>query len=467
MITLVLPDETLKDISANSLNPLETAGVILASIVEDNSGRGDIRLLAREIQWVPPQCYTIRETCEMTITSEGYVQALARAESIGAICLWVHTHPGMGGVPLPSVRDARVDTQLAGLFRLRSGSPYYGTVIFSPRETGMTFTGYLQAEGCPPQPIDRIWQVGPRWRSIHCYKSVVAPDEDVLGGIFDRNVRAFGPVVQKTLRELTFAVIGCGGTGSVVAEQLVRMGARKILLVDPKCLSESNLTRVYGSYASDVGRSKVEILREHLLKIAPDLDCRIESSTVTIRATARLLANCDVIFGCTDDNAGRMVLSRLSSYMLIPVIDCGVLLSSRLDGLLTGIHGRVTVLYPGAPCLQCRGRLDMQRASAELLPPGERERLAYEGYAPALGDIEPAVVPFTTMVAASAVGELLERLIGYGVEPIPSEVLLRLHDREMSSNIGMPKEHHFCHPESGLLGAGITTPFLGKTWGEH
>src|ERR1700676_5505964 len=97
MITLVLPDEILKDISANSLNPLETAGVMLASIVEDNSGRGDIRILAREMHWVSSQCYTIREPDQMTITSEGFVHALARAESIGAISLWALPHPVLKG----------------------------------------------------------------------------------------------------------------------------------------------------------------------------------------------------------------------------------------------------------------------------------------------------------------------------------------------------------------------------------
>jgi molybdopterin/thiamine biosynthesis adenylyltransferase len=459
-----MPDYLLQEVREASLNRLETAGVLLASIITDED-TGNIRLLGREIQWVPAQCYVVRECDEMTITSEGYVHALARAESIGAVCLWLHTHPGSYGVPLPSVRDAKVDELLAELFRLRSGSPYYGTVIFSPRDTGIAFSGYIQAEGADLQAIDRILAIGSRLRLVQSFSFTEKPGREILGGMFDRNIRAFGSAVQNTLRELTFAVIGCGGTGSAVAEQLVRMGARKIMLVDPKCLTETNLTRVYGAYASDVGRPKVEVTRDHLLRIAPELDCRVEISIVTNKATARRVANSDVIFGCTDDNAGRMILSRLSTYMLMPVFDCGVLLSSGANGILSGIDGRVTVLHPGAPCLLCRGRIDLQKMASELLPDDEREHLVKEGYAPALGGSEPSVVAFTTMVAASAVSELLERLIGYGIDPAPSEVLLRLHDREMSTNIAVPKEKHFCHPESGLLGAGITTPFLGRVWG--
>jgi len=88
---------------------------------------------------------------------------------------------------------------------------------------------------------------------------------------------------------------------------------------------------------------------------------------VTAEHAARRLAGCDVVFGCTDDNAGRLVLSRLPTYYLTPVIDMGVLLSSD-NGRLTGIDGRVTVVSPGSACLVCRGRIDLARAGSEQLP---------------------------------------------------------------------------------------------------
>ena len=96
--------------------------------------------------------------------------------------------------------------------------------------------------------------------------------------------------------------------------------------------------------------------------------------------------------------------------------------------------------------------------------PEERRRLADEGYAPALGETEPAVVAFTTMTAAVAVSELLERLIGYGESPRPSEVILRLHDRALSTNAADPAPHHYCHPDAGKLGRGDTEPFLEQVW---
>ncbi|MEQ1935463.1 MAG: ThiF family adenylyltransferase, partial [Fimbriimonadaceae bacterium] len=125
---------------------------------------------------------------------------------------------------------------------------------------------------------------------------------------------------------------------------------------------------------------------------------------------------------------------------------------------------RVTTVVPGQACLLCRGRIDVARAGAEFMTPNERRRLEGEGYAPALGRVEPSVVTFTTMAAATAVGELLERLIGYGPSPRPSEVLVRVHEREISTNIAAPRTGHYCNERSGKVGAGMTEPFLELAW---
>ena len=108
--------------------------------------------------------------------------------------------------------------------------------------------------------------------------------------------------------------------------------------------------------------------------------------------------------------------------------------------------------------------MDLVRAAAEMRTPDERQRLENEGYAPALGAVEPAVVAFTTMTAAAAVSEMLERLIGYGASPRPSELLLRLHDRETSTNSAAPRSGHYCDPAIGKLGRGDTEPFLEQVW---
>jgi ThiF family len=455
--TLVLTDhigDRLRELAADDI---ETGGVLLARLVQADSG--DRRLLARELIEVPEDAYERREAQQLLIRSEGYVPALAIAETTGCVPIWFHTHPGNDSSPAPSRHDREVDDALSDLFRLRADSPYYGALIVGLSDQAIAFTGSLH-DGETASPINRLWVVGPRLTLHHAS----GLDREELPDLYDRNIRAFGGAVQRVLGDLRVAIIGCGGTGSAVAEQLVRLGVRDIQLVDPDELSDSNVTRVYGSRLKDVGRPKVHVLSEHLSNIMPSLYIRAVQSTTTIEETARLLIDADAVFSCTDDNAGRMVLSRLASYLMVPVIDCGVLLSSDADGHLDGIYGRVTVLHPGQACLVCRGRVDLARARSEMLAPEERSRLVGEGYAPALPGVEPAVVAYTTAVAGAAVAELIERLTHYGVDPVPSEILLRLHDRELSTNNQEPLDGHYCDPAAGKIGLGITSPFLEQTW---
>jgi hypothetical protein len=458
IVSIVVPQTMAEEIHSVANLSRETAGVMLAGVAQ--APNGDFKLLGRYLRWVDESAYSRREWDGLIIRSEGYVHALAEAETLGATCIWVHTHPGEGSTPRPSEQDKIVDREIADLFRLRSGSPYYGALIFSLRSSELAFTGHLQCEGRKASHIERLWAVGDRWRLTRAFDSVLPP----LSAIYDRNVRAFGSAIQQTLGDLRIGIVGCGGTGSAVGEQLVRLGVRHLILIDPDQLSESNLTRVYGSAMSDVGQPKVQVLARHLKSIAPDLCCETAQSMVTLESAARRLIGCDVAFGCTDDNAGRLVLSRLATYLLIPVVDSGVLLSSDANGHLTGIDGRVTVLSPGQACLVCRGRIDLARAGAELLTPDERRSREDEGYAPALRRTEPAVVAFTTLIGATAVTELLERLIGYGPDLRPSEVLVRCHEREISTNVSLPQEGHYCHPSSHKLGIGMTRPFLEQTW---
>lgn len=456
-VTLVLPDPITNDLIRASALPDETAGVLLAR--RHRSATGDTRLLGRALHWAPPQAYRHRSSSAMSITPDGYVRALALAERDGSVPIWVHTHPG--GSPVPSDRDRVVDRAIADLFRLRSGSECYATVIAAPNGASLHLTGTLQEEGMKTKPIDRFWEVGDRW---HLQPAYASEPYRIDVAMFDRSVRAFGDAVQRTIGMLKIAIVGAGGTGSSVAEQVVRLGARDLLLVDADTLSASNVTRVYGSTPEQVGVSKVLVLRQHLRAIAPDISCRTINGMCTSESVARELAGVDLIFGCTDDNAGRLVLSRLSTYYLVPVIDVGVLLSSDEGGELTGIDGRVTILSPGNACLLCRNRIDTARAAAEMQTPRERKRLADEGYAPALGGVEPAVVTFTTMVASAAVNELLERLVGYGDPRRPGEMLLRIHDRETSTNVAAPNPGHYCHAGQNKWGAGDTTPFLEQIW---
>lgn len=454
-LTLRTAEDIYDEMLALAVAPVETAGVLLTRLVPVDESRAV--LLAVALVPVPNDAYEIRTDRSLQITSDGYVHALKLARDRGLVALWVHSHPGDGAVVRPSVHDQVVNAELEGLFADRTGSGEYGYLVLGHEGGSLTFTGALA--GPLFGPISRLSVIGQRL----VFRSAQDAPGAAVDELFDRHIRAFGSQIQKMIGTLTVAVVGAGGTGSAVAEQLIRLGVRTVVLLDPDDLSQSNTTRVYGSTPQDVGRSKVDVLGDHLERIAEGVTTvRIRDSVVR-EDVARALTGADVVFGCTDDNAGRLRLSRLPYFHLVPVIDCGVLLDASTDGMIRGIFGRVTTVLPGAACLMCRGRVDPLLAEAETRTEAEQRKLVKEGYAPSLPGVEPAVVAFTTMVAAAAVNELLERLVGYGNPDRPSELLLRIHDRAISLNEESPQAGHYCDPAHPKVGTDLDM-YLGLNW---
>lgn len=462
-VALVVTEDQFAQVRAAAEDSLESGAVLLG--VPQQTANG-LRFLLTDIRWVPDEAYLERREDALLVSNAGFVPALAEAEERDLVALWMHTHPGQQGDPTPSRNDRLVDSEIEDLFRLRTGSAYYGSVVISPRADSVAFTGTIGHSDVSDGPADftRMVVVGQGLRLLGAHGIRGEGPDEREADLFSRNVAAFGGAVQAALGQLRVGVVGAGGTGSAVAEQLVRLGVRHLLVVDPDELDDSNTTRVYGSTPGDVGRNKAAVLADHLKAIAPDADIRSVADSLNSLDAARLAAGSDVVFGCTDDNSGRAVLCRIAAYARVTVVDCGVQLSSDDDGTLSGIDGRVTLLRPGAPCLICRGRVDLARAAAEQMSHAEHQRLAAEGYAPDLPGVQPAVITFTTAVAAQAVTELLEMLTGFGPTPRPSEVLLRLHDREMSTNVAEPRPGHFCHPDNSPVAVANAEPFLGKTW---
>lgn len=454
-ITLRLPDGLHDRLLAMATATVETGAVLLAHLTHTDASTA--LLLGTELIDVPDDAYEIRTDRALQITSDGYVHALKTARSQGMIAIWVHSHPGNHSIPRPSIHDAHVNDELQPLFADRTATDQYGYLVVSHTDGALTYTGALT--GPVSGPIRGLSVTGERWLFRADYDSATGHDR----GLFDRNIRAFGDGIQTAISTVTVAIVGAGGTGSAVAEQLTRLGVRSFILIDPDTLSNSNTTRVYGSGPDDVGRPKVEVLGDHLERIARDVRIeRIRGSVVT-EAIARALLRADVVFGCTDDNAGRLRLSRLPYYYLTPVIDCGIQIDADTTGIISGIFGRVTTLFAGAACLNCRHRIDLRLADAETRTVEDQRRLQKEGYAPALPGVEPAVVAFTTLVAATAVAEFLERLVGYGETPTPTELILYIHDRVVRGNIEHPAAAHYCDPNTRRIGTDRDM-FLGLNW---
>lgn len=327
------------------------------------------------------------------------------------------------------------------------------------RPQGVRFGGHLPGPDGTTVDLHAVRVVDHRLRLF-----IVDGDAVDQVQVFDRQIRAFGPAGQELLRHLRVGVVGAGGTGSAVAEQLIRLGVGTILTIDDDVVSEdgSNVTRIYGSMLADRGSPKVDIVKRTADRVGLDTDVIAVRGTVNDVGTARLLRRCDVVFGCTDDNRGRVTLSRLAYWYLTPLIDMGVQLDS--DGTtLRSIDGRITYVGPGAPCLFCRGRINQTVLQAELLPADEREARIAERYAIGLPERDPAVIAYTTAVAALGVAELLNRLFAVDATPAATEMIVQFHLRRIGTNRRAAIPGHWCSQPANLA-AGDAEPFLGLTW---
>jgi molybdopterin/thiamine biosynthesis adenylyltransferase len=286
-----------------------------------------------------------------------------------------------------------------------------------------------------------------------------------------RQLDALG-IVHDRLRQLIVAVVGCGGTGSPIAEQLVRMGVSVVILIDSKLLSTpSNVRRVFGSRLWDLNpadpRPKVKVVGDHLDGIGLDTKVRRIHGDVRCEDVFRILLDADVVICGTDTHGSRAVVNELASTYMMPVIDLGVRVGSKKNGDLTGLLAEVRILTPTTPCLWCRGTINADVIRAENLPDDERRKLEREGYVVrGIGEPAPSVTALTVMGSGLATSALLALLSESG-ESAPSGYWVDgfLGD---SSEVGLetPAPNCRCRKRIGL-GDSAPIPFLMSTQAEE
>jgi molybdopterin/thiamine biosynthesis adenylyltransferase len=244
--------------------------------------------------------------------------------------------------------------------------------------------------------------------------------DSMTAAAFDRQALAFGQALNRDLATLRIGIIGCGGTGSAVAMLLARLGVGQIVLFDNDIVDRTNLNRLHGARQADADamRPKVEVVARSITELGLGVRVVPIEAWVGDPGCRDALRSCDLLFGCTDDNEGRLFLNRLAFFYLIPVIDVGLAIDVSHAEIpeVKSLDGRVTVVMPPYVCLSCRGVIDHVAARDEALRrsnPAEYERRKAEAYVAGEGDPRPAVVTFTTEVATMAVNEMLHRLQGF------------------------------------------------------
>lgn len=123
-------------------------------------------------------------------------------------------------------------------------------------------------------------------------------------------------------------VVGTGGVGGYAAEMLVRAGTGRLTLIDEDEVGESNINRQLPALHSTVGRPKVEVLRERLLDINPELDIRAERTYITEdlllsdAALSLIPPTADFVVDAIDTLSPKIALIQYCLKNALPLVSC-------------------------------------------------------------------------------------------------------------------------------------------------
>ncbi len=210
-------------------------------------------------------------------------------------------------------------------------------------------------------------------------------------------VRGVGLKGQVRLAESSVAIVGCGATGSLEAEMMVRLGVGRIRLIDGDFVDISNLHRTHLFTEEDVEEFKPKALacRDHLARINRDVEIEAVVETLDPGNAERLLGGVDLILDGTDNMPSRFLINDFSVKHGVPWIYVGV---EQWYGMVATFPG------DGGPCLRC-------------LIPSPEERYGFFGVQENPCEVMGVVSSTVGMVVSVAVTEALKILLGLSTQP--------------------------------------------------
>ena len=281
------------------------------------------------------------------------------------------------------------------------GRPYGATVWTSSDIYGEYFE--TSAQGTP---VRSITTVGTSFTQLNCAPGSAVPDPR-----FIRQESWLTSAGQTALGQLRIGIVGLGGTGSLVAQNLAYLGIQDFVLVDDDDAEESNMNRLVTASFADIETPKTILGHRLIRRINPKASVRILTTDLRTRSVFSQLKEVDVIFGCVDNDGARLVLNELCRAYHIPLFDLGVGLDAE-DGKVISAGGRVVSVIPEGPCLQCLGEIDQNEARYFLSSSKDQEVEHRLGYVEGLDVAAAAVISLNATIASIAVNEFIVFLTG-------------------------------------------------------
>lgn len=435
----------------------EQAAFLLCSLSQSEN---KTRFLVKEVIPVEEDHILDNNSEGINYTYESYLPVIYKAKTNNLCFIMVHCHPS--GFSKYSELDDKEEIKLLKYAYNRIGDKFHGSLVFSDPNTFVGRVLNFPSENY--YPITEIKILGDTYRFIKSNDEGNISINNV--DIFNRNILAFGEELLKILQNIHIGVVGCGGTGSALIEQLSRLGVGKLTLVDNDIFDSTNVTRVHESKLSDQGTPKVLLMKKIVENIGLGTEVIAVNEKLDNADTAYKLKDCDLIFSCLDyTDYARSILNQISIVYYIPIIDTGIKFDSK-DGKLKEIFGRIDLVLPDRGCLFCRGIITPSRISSELKSEEEYQKLKKEGYAPELPKDKVQAIPYNTLIATHAVTEMIQLLTNFKGKTCFEQYYRFIENKVSNINVkNLPESNDCICNLSSYLGIGDVEPFLRLTWG--
>lgn len=378
---------------------LEATSLLLCRRV----GRHRQRYLVHDLILVPHSACGRRERDALSWPGEFAEQAVDRAEQGDYSIVALHSHPG-SFYGFSSQDDASDKLLLPALYHATNRPSLSAIMIPSGAVRARVFNG-----SGPYQPVNHVICAGDDIHVWPVHAAVVARPPVVPV--------AFTQDMRQTLTRLSACVIGVSGTGSIVVEQLARLGFGEVILIDFDNIEARNLDRILNSTTADADdcKLKVEMFKDVIRRYSPDCHVRAIPSSIATRDAVLAACEADVLFSCVDTAEGRHIADRLAAACAIPLFDVGVSIPTRQDGerrKIAEVCGRIDYVQPGGATLLDRDVYSPAILEAEYLArvaPNAHQRRVAEGYLKGLAEQAPAVISLNMRAASATVMEFIAR----------------------------------------------------------
>ena len=129
----------------------------------------------------------------------------------------------------------------------------------------------------------------------------------------------------KQLQKAEVTILGCGGIGSISAVLLAGAGVRKFKIFDPDYIEKSNLNRQIFWRQADVGKPKVDILKEQLVSRFDNLEIVTEQISVSGETLHKYVSTSNAVLLSADEPLGVALdkAQQLSNRFGFTLVNCG------------------------------------------------------------------------------------------------------------------------------------------------